>query len=161
MHTYDRIWRHVARIPRGTVATYGDVARSCGLSGHARLVGYALHNLPPGADIPWFRVVNARGKVSLGGESGARQQQLLENEGIVFSLRRIDLATYRWRSRSVQNTVHRHRIREPHSLSEREAAQQQHAGKERRKAHPKIRNRRLRDARRMAHSRSAGKRRGT
>ena len=62
--TYEKIYRWVRRIPRGRVATYGDIAERAGLEGHARQVGYALHALPAGQDIPWHRVVNAKGEIS-------------------------------------------------------------------------------------------------
>ncbi len=96
---YLRIWKTVARIPPGKVATYGQVAKLCGLAGQARLVGYALHSLPSGMDIPWQRVVNAHGRISFPAGSNAyfRQKELLEIEGIVFEKDRIDLKTYGWR----------------------------------------------------------------
>ncbi len=96
---YLRIWKTVARIPRGKVATYGQIARLSGLAGQARLVGYALHSLPSGIDIPWQRVVNAQGYISFPAGSTAyfRQKELLEIEGIVFVKERIDLKTYGWR----------------------------------------------------------------
>jgi methylated-DNA-protein-cysteine methyltransferase-like protein len=96
MHTYPRIWSVVERIPRGRVATYGDIARRSRCEGQARLVGYALHNLPPGSDVPWHRVVNARGQVSLPGASGQKQRRLLEREGVKFHNGRINLEKYRW-----------------------------------------------------------------
>lgn len=96
---YLRIWKTVARIPRGKVATYGQIARLCGLAGQARLVGYALHSLPSGIDIPWHRVVNAQGRISFPAGSTAyfRQKEMLEIEGIVFVKDRIDLKTHGWR----------------------------------------------------------------
>jgi methylated-DNA-protein-cysteine methyltransferase-like protein len=93
----------VRRIPRGRVATYGDIAERAGLEGHARQVGYALHALPPGIRVPWHRVVNARGEISLrrGSDSHELQRVLLEAEGIVFDLRgRIDLRRYRIHSKT-------------------------------------------------------------
>jgi methylated-DNA-protein-cysteine methyltransferase-like protein len=99
---YDRIYAVVRRIPRGRVATYGQVAELAGLGGHARQVGYALHALRPGARVPWQRVVNAQGRVSVRSEIGAEQVQrtLLEREGVDFEANgRIDLAVYRWRPR--------------------------------------------------------------
>ena len=63
--TYSRIYAVVRRIPRGRVATYGQVAELAGLPGHARQVGYALHALPRGTTVPWHRVLNARGALSL------------------------------------------------------------------------------------------------
>jgi methylated-DNA-protein-cysteine methyltransferase-like protein len=94
-----RIYSVVEAIPEGRVATYGQVAALAGLPGHARQVGYALHALPDGTEIPWQRVINARGEVSLRGEGGwaGFQRHLLEEEGVVFDDRgRIDLERYRW-----------------------------------------------------------------
>lgn len=96
---YARIWSVVRRIPRGRVATYGDVAELAGLGGHARQVGYALHNLPSRNDVPWHRVVNARGEISprSAGDSHELQRMLLEAEGVEFDLRgRMELAKVRW-----------------------------------------------------------------
>jgi methylated-DNA-protein-cysteine methyltransferase related protein len=100
---YELIWSTVRRIPRGRVATYGQIAELAGLEGHARQVGYALHNLPERSDIPWHRVINARGEVSprSGGDSHELQRMLLEAEGVEFDRRgRLDLACYRWRPKS-------------------------------------------------------------
>ena len=99
--TRDRIYSVVRRIPRGRVATYGQVAELAGLPGHARQVGYALHALPAGTRVPWHRVINAAGAVSLRAASGdeVTQRQLLESEGIVFDARgRVPLARVRWRA---------------------------------------------------------------
>ena len=62
--THGRIHKTVSRIPRGRVATYGQIARLAGLRGQARLVGYAMHALPAGTRVPWQRVVNARGAIA-------------------------------------------------------------------------------------------------
>jgi methylated-DNA-protein-cysteine methyltransferase-like protein len=95
-----RIHEVVSRIPRGRVATYGQVARLAGLPGQARLVGYALHALPAGTSVPWQRVVNAQGAISTPSEHAARQRRLLEREGIRFDSRgRIPLASFQWRPR--------------------------------------------------------------
>ncbi len=97
---YARIWRTVSRVPRGRVATYGQIAELAGLGGHARQVGYALHALPHGTRVPWQRVVNARGEVSARSEPGAEslQRALLLAEGVRFDARgRIELARYAWR----------------------------------------------------------------
>jgi alkylated DNA nucleotide flippase Atl1 len=59
---YTRIYDVVRRIPWGKVATYGQVADLAGLYGKARLVGYALYQVPLESDVPWQRVVNARGR---------------------------------------------------------------------------------------------------
>ena len=98
---HGRIHRVVSRIPRGRVATYGQVARLAGLRGQARLVGYAMHALPAGTRVPWQRVVNARGEISLPGASAVRQRKLLEGEGIRFDQRgRIDLDSFLWQPRT-------------------------------------------------------------
>lgn len=90
----------VRRIPKGRVATYGQVARLAGLGPNARLAGYALHAMPKHALIPWHRVINARGRISLSPLSGAdvTQRLLLEREGVKFDGRgRIDLKHYGWK----------------------------------------------------------------
>ena len=96
-----RIHAVVARIPRGRVATYGQVAALAGAPRHARQVGYALHDLPPGSSLPWQRVINARGEVSPRSEPGweGLQRQLLEAEGVEFRRGRVDLERYRWEPR--------------------------------------------------------------
>jgi methylated-DNA-protein-cysteine methyltransferase related protein len=99
---YARIFAIVRRIPRGRVATYGQIASLAGLAGHARRVGYALFSLPPSTALPWQRVVNAKGSISLDPMNGGLAQRLrLEKEGILFDARgRIALARYQWRPRS-------------------------------------------------------------
>jgi methylated-DNA-protein-cysteine methyltransferase-like protein len=94
-----RIWQVVAMIPRGRVSTYGDVARFAGLPGAARRVGRALRTLPGATRVPWHRVVNAGGRISLpAGSDGQRlQRSRLEAEGVAFRGDRLDLGTYRWR----------------------------------------------------------------
>lgn len=97
---YSRIYAVVAAIPKGKVATYGQVALLAGLPGRARQVGYALHAAAD-PSLPWHRVVNAKGEISLrsGGSEGDRVQRLrLEAEGVVFDrCGRISLERYRWR----------------------------------------------------------------
>lgn len=98
--THNRIHAVVRRIPPGRVLTYGDVAALAGMPGQARLVGYALHALPPHTTVPWHRVINHRGGISTGraypgGE--LRQRMLLEAEGVAFGASgRTSLKTYRW-----------------------------------------------------------------
>lgn len=96
---YRRIDAVVRGIPRGRVATYGQVAALAGRPGQARQVGYALHTLGEGSDVPWHRVVNARGEVSPRAEPTYEplQRALLEAEGVAFDARgRIDLERCRW-----------------------------------------------------------------
>lgn len=99
MDRYARIWSVVKKIPRGRVATYGQVATLAGLDGHARQVGYALHNLPDGSRVPWHRVINAKGEISprLTSDSHELQRLLLEAEGVEFTVDgRVDLRKFRW-----------------------------------------------------------------
>jgi methylated-DNA-protein-cysteine methyltransferase related protein len=97
--TWDLIYAVVARIPAGKVATYSQVAALAGLGRAARQVGYALHALPEGSDLPWQRVINSRGEVSpraLPGWDGY-QRHLLEEEGVVFNANgRVDLGRFLW-----------------------------------------------------------------
>ena len=93
-----RIWQVVALIPCGRVATYGDVASQAGMPGGARRVGRALKCLPRDTRIPWHRVVNAQGRISLPEGSAAQytQRERLEAEGVWFqSNGRIDLRKFR------------------------------------------------------------------
>lgn len=96
---YERIWETVARIPRGRVATYGQIARLAGLGRRARMVGYALHRTPGHYRIPWHRVINARGAISFPADSEQYREQRdrLTAENIPFVGERIDLERYRWR----------------------------------------------------------------
>jgi len=101
--TYTRIYAVVRRIPRGRVATYGQVATLAGLRGHARQVGYAMHALPPRTAVPWHRVINARGKISRRSEFGEElhQRLLLEAEGVEFDWRgRVRMTRHQWRPRA-------------------------------------------------------------
>lgn len=90
----------VGRIPYGKVLAYGDVAALVGSPRAARGVGFALRNLPQGSDVPWWRVINARGEISLAGLPGNLQRMLLQQEGIVFGRGgRVDLQRHRWSMR--------------------------------------------------------------
>ena len=95
-----RIWQVVAMIPSGRVSTYGDIARQAGMPGAARRVGHALRQLPEGTRIPWHRVINASGRISLpaGSASEYTHRERLESEGIGFrGNNSIDLRRFRWR----------------------------------------------------------------
>ncbi len=94
-----RILSTVDSIPRGRVATYGQVALEAGLPRRARLVGRCLRELPPRTELAWHRVVNAEGRIAErgDGESALRQRRRLEEEGVEFDARgRVDLGRYRW-----------------------------------------------------------------
>lgn len=95
-----RIYTIVALIPPGSVATYGQVAALAGQPCRARLVGRLLAALPHDRDVPWHRVINARGRISLpaGSPAALRQRARLEREGIEFRPDgRVDLSRFRWR----------------------------------------------------------------
>ncbi|MHC4910112.1 MAG: MGMT family protein [Planctomycetota bacterium] len=97
--TYEHIYAIVRQIPEGRVATYGQVASLAHVPGHARQVGYALSALPETNDVPWQRVINAKGEISQRGFTGdaSRQRPLLEAEGVLFDEHgRVPLARYRW-----------------------------------------------------------------
>jgi methylated-DNA-protein-cysteine methyltransferase-like protein len=99
---YERIYAVVQRIPRGRVATYGQIAALAGLPGQARRVGYALRALPDDTSVPWHRVINARGEVSRRADSGyvRVQRAMLEDEGVPFDdAGRTSLRRWQWRPR--------------------------------------------------------------
>jgi methylated-DNA-protein-cysteine methyltransferase-like protein len=93
----ERIWRAVAAIPRGEIASYGEIARRAGAPRRARLVGHALKVAPASLKLPWHRVLNAAGRISLpaGSRAHREQRRLLEEEGVVFRNGRADLARKR------------------------------------------------------------------
>ncbi|CAG8999524.1 MAG: DNA base-flipping protein [Candidatus Celerinatantimonas neptuna] len=89
----------ISSIPEGKVATYGQVAAMAGFPRMARAVGRALKNLPEGSQLPWYRVINAKGELSfpLGSKAYQRQRELLESEGVEFIGYRIPLAEFGWK----------------------------------------------------------------
>jgi methylated-DNA-protein-cysteine methyltransferase-like protein len=93
---YEQVYRVVRLIPRGRVMSYGGVARQCGRPGVARAVGYALHSLPRGHRVPWWRVINSAGRISIPDpDAAARQRELLMAEGIsVNDALRVDMRRY-------------------------------------------------------------------
>ncbi|OKY27996.1 MGMT family protein [Thalassotalea sp. PP2-459] len=99
---YQRIWQTVQQIPVGKVATYGQIADLAGLPGRARLVGKSLGYVPDGGwqnkAVPWFRVINAQGKISLplASEGFERQKALLQEEQIVVVGAKISLKEFQW-----------------------------------------------------------------
>ena len=96
--TFELIYDVVKQIPKGSVATYGQVASLAGNKRWARVVGYALHANPDPAHIPCHRVVNREGAVSeafaFGG--GNRQVELLQAEGVEVNDKKVDLKKYQW-----------------------------------------------------------------
>lgn len=94
------VWRLVRRVPRGRVVTYGQIAALLGRPGAARRVGWAMRICP--GDLPWHRVVNAQGRISVRARmSGMLTQRLkLEAEGVALRRGRVTLARHRWRPAS-------------------------------------------------------------
>ena len=97
---HDRVVTAIRDIPRGKVATYGQIAALAGNPRGARGVVRSLHSSSRKENLPWHRVVNARGMVSLPPGGGYElQRSLLEAEGVEFGIKdTIDLEQYRWAS---------------------------------------------------------------
>ena len=96
---FEYAYRIVSMVPRGQVATYGQIAAYLGNPRAARTVGWALSSLPHGLDVPWHRVVNSQGRISgpPHGQRAREQRAMLEEEGIAFDdAGRIDVARYGW-----------------------------------------------------------------
>jgi methylated-DNA-protein-cysteine methyltransferase-like protein len=95
---FKKIWRTVKKIPKGCVSTYGEVARMSDLPRRARLVGTALRAAPADSNVPWHRVVNAKGQISfpLGSDKHNQQKAKLQEEGIVLLSGSINLEKYAW-----------------------------------------------------------------
>ena len=101
LELYRAIVQVVDLIPYGKVASYGQVARLAGLPRHARLVGRVLQQLDADSGVPWHRVINAQGKISLSktNEKGENIQQLkLQQEGVAVAAGKINLKQYQWDS---------------------------------------------------------------
>lgn len=97
---FHKILDIVQLIPKGKVATYGQIATIAGTQ-NPRLVGFALATLKEGTDIPWFRVINSKGKISFPeqGDGFKIQYSLLKSEGIIFDAKnRINLEQFGWKS---------------------------------------------------------------
>jgi methylated-DNA-protein-cysteine methyltransferase-like protein len=114
---FARVYALVARIPRGRVATYGQIARILGAPRSARIVGWAMHGSPEGAGIPCHRVIQQGGTCSPNfriGDPGA-QRRLLEREGVRFLLDgRVDLEAHQWNpwDEAKRERPERRRVRE-------------------------------------------------
>lgn len=99
---FEQIWATIRRIPLGRVATYGQIATEAGFPKRPRLTAQALAHVPPGLELPWYRVINAQGRIAIPEDSPGYREQLrrLKREGVKFDGKRVDLATYRWQPRS-------------------------------------------------------------
>ncbi|WP_444931981.1 MGMT family protein [Microbulbifer sp. SSSA002] len=93
----ERICQALAAIPEGRVVTYGDLAEMAGYPRAARLAGQTLRKLPKGTKLPWHRVINAQGRISLPEPGASRQRERLESEGITLLKGRVDMGRYRWK----------------------------------------------------------------
>ncbi len=96
---FERVYRLVRQIPPGKVTSYGAIASMLGHSRAARVVGWALHSLPEGSDVPWHRVINSRGRISTScrEHSADLQRALLEAEGVEFDERGyVDWERFGW-----------------------------------------------------------------
>ena len=98
MRFFEQVYELVRCIPPGRVASYGQIARLLEQPHAARTVGWALRGLPESNDVPWHRVINAAGRVSIfDPEGAAKQRGLLEAEGVVFGVdNRVDLDRFGW-----------------------------------------------------------------
>ena len=108
---YQQVYEVVKLIPRGKVMSYGGVARQCGHPGLARTVGYALHSLQPGARVPWWRVINSAGRISIpGAEASDTQRRKLLAEGVVVDAEtlRVDMRAYDAETKVYENLRRRH-----------------------------------------------------
>jgi len=96
-NSFSRIYALTRKIPRGKVATYGQIARALGMPRGARTVGWAMHDCPD--DVPWHRVVNAQGKISTRPTLGfIAQRARLKAEGVRFDREgKINLKKFGWR----------------------------------------------------------------
>jgi methylated-DNA-protein-cysteine methyltransferase-like protein len=92
-----QIFAVIHQIPPGKVTTYGEIAKMAGYPGYARHVGKALGNLPKGSKLPWHRVINSQGKISLKGEDLVRQRTLLIEEDVEVTMDgKVRLRKHKW-----------------------------------------------------------------
>jgi methylated-DNA-protein-cysteine methyltransferase-like protein len=94
----ERIWATICDIPEGCVASYGQIAEIAGIRRGARQVGYALRHLPKGSKVPWYRVIQASGKIAfkIGSDGFNEQSKRLMLEDVAILNGRIDMNKYRW-----------------------------------------------------------------
>ncbi len=93
-----RIWQTVAVVPKGKVASYGQIADLAGLPGRARLVGKALGLAPKEMKLPWYRILRSSGQLAFkqGSGNAERQKGLLQEENVLIMNNRVKLAVFGW-----------------------------------------------------------------
>ena len=93
----DAVIKAIKSIPKGRVATYGQIAAVAGNHRASRQVAYILHSVSGKEGLPWFRVINSKGQISLKGKGYQEQKKLLKKEGVKFDKAdKIDLKKYLW-----------------------------------------------------------------
>ena len=93
-NTQERVWHIVYQIPKGQVATYGQIAKMAGIPQHSRLIGRILSGLSPSTRLPWHRVINSQGRITNPAKDW--QQARLEKEGVTLINGRVSLKAYGW-----------------------------------------------------------------
>ena len=96
--SWDIVYRFVKQIPRGSVLSYGALAKALRLPGGARTAGRAMAATPSGKGIPWHRVVGERGKILIREPYASLQKKLLESEGVKITESRVDLNSHLWKA---------------------------------------------------------------
>ena len=93
-----RIWETIRDIPKGSVASYGQIAAIAGIPRGARQVGYALRQLPKKHNVPWHRVITASGKIAFEKDTSSFDEQCkrLLKEDVAVLAGRVDMKKYRW-----------------------------------------------------------------
>ena len=93
-----RIWKTVVAVPKGKVASYGQIADLAGLPGRARLVGKALGQAPKNMKLPWYRILRSSGQLAFekGSANALKQKDLLQEEEVVVLNNRVKLKQFGW-----------------------------------------------------------------
>ena len=93
-----RIWKTVVAVPKGKVASYGQIADLAGLPGRARLVGKALGQAPKNMELPWYRILRSSGQLAFekGSANALKQKGLLQEEEVVVLNNRVKLKQFGW-----------------------------------------------------------------
>ncbi|NVK21271.1 MAG: methylated-DNA--[protein]-cysteine S-methyltransferase [Kangiellaceae bacterium] len=104
-HFRQQVYFWVQQIPKGTVASYGQIAKLAGFPRHARHVSKALGCADKSLKLPWFRVIGANGKIAFNPDSDsfAKQKCLLEKEGVQFKQDTIDMKQFAWQPVNTDN----------------------------------------------------------